>query len=485
VQKSWCASSSNVARLDRSEGDPSRTTALDPALTSRTRVTTPSFDQVPRDRCVNISQFGARRLSSVRSENVWPPTLPRRKTELRPARSHRGISKGRQGSQKGEDRMSTRATKFVAAALVVSAGLIVALQPANAAEPAKAKQDQVRVATFDSGFGGFFTAKEIEKQARDLSTQGYGPFDVAHYGDTTNIPYGEKTPDQIAKFATAGILAAFQDGYKDVYIACNTASTQFEKIKENLRAVNPAYANHVYSIIEISVKETMKTVSAKLKTQDVVSIAVMATPAAIRSENYPKFYAKALNVEFKPGEFKKVTQERWLKAAGKSPTIDSYTYMTELSLGPKKKVIIYQMSPANWVEMIENGAPDNEKAAAVKNDLALLTSQIKPDASFDVVGEFCTHYPVFDAMIQKELKGLGKVAPDAPFIVQGPLFANLFRQHFVERKPAKSSQAVAAPSTPPIYLSGTNIDATKALVKKIWPNDPAPVIQTREFVSMK
>ena len=381
--------------------------------------------------------------------------------------------------------MRRHAVKFLAAVMFLVVGLLFEVRPALTADPAKGKQDVVKVATFDSGFGGFFTAKEIEKQACDLSQKGYGPFDIAHYGDTTNIPYGEKSPDQIATFATEGILAAFKDGYKDVYIACNTASTQFDKIKENLRSVNPSYANHVYSIIEISVKETMKTVSKKLKTQDVVTIAVMATPAAIRSENYPKFYAKALNHEFRPGEFKKVTQDRWLKATGKSPTIDSYTYMTEVSLGPKKKVIIYQLSPANWVEMIENGAPDAEKAAAVKNDLTLLTSQIKPDAVFDVVGEFCTHYPVFDAMIQKELKALGKVAPDAPFIVQGPLFAELFREHFMQRKPTKSSQSVAAPSTPAIYLSGTNIEATKELVKKIWPNDPAPIIERKEFVSLK
>lgn len=354
---------------------------------------------------------------------------------------------------------------------------------ANAGDKgAENKNQVVKVATFDSGFGGFFTAKEIEKQAAALSEKGYGPFDIAHYGDTTNLPYGEKTPGQIAKFASEGILAAFRDGYKDVYIACNTASTQFSKIREIVGAVKPEYANHIYSIIDISVKEAMKTVSRKLKTQDEVAIAVMATPAAVKSENYPKFFAKALNTEFKPGEFKKHTQPRWLKSKGE--TIDSFTYVTELKLGPKKKVVIYQMAPANWVDMIENGASDEEKQNAVRNDLKLLTSQFKPDAVFDVVGEFCTHYPVFDAMIQKEMKVLGKTA-DAPFVVQGPLMGSLFKDQFLQKKPAKSAKAVQPPSTPPIYLSGTNIDATKDLVKKIFPNDPVPVIETKAFVVTK
>ncbi|MDD4870994.1 MAG: hypothetical protein PHR77_10580 [Kiritimatiellae bacterium] len=345
------------------------------------------------------------------------------------------------------------------------------------------KPETYSVATFDSGFGGFFTANEIAKQARALSETGYGPFAVVHYGDTLNIPYGEKTPEQIAQFAAAGIMTAFRDGAEDVFIACNTASTQIERIKEILRAKNPSYPNHVYSIINVSIKEAMKTISRKLKTQDVVTMVVMATPAAIRSENYPAFFAKALKVEFKPGVFTKLTQPRWLKSKGE--TIDSYTYVNEFRLGLEKKVLMYQMAPANWVDMIEYGAPDAEKLAAVKSDLAMLTSQFKPETVFDVVGEFCTHYPVFDAMIQVELRGLRKVAPDTPFIVQGPLMGKLFKEQFLQKKPFKSDKAVPPPSAPSIYLSGANIDATKVLVKKIFPNDPEPSVKRKEFLPVQ
>lgn len=62
------------------------------------------------------------------------------------------------------------------------------------------------------------------------------------------------------KFASEGILAAFRDGYKDVYIACDTASTQFSKIREIVGAIKPGMQNHIYSIIDISVKEAMKTI---------------------------------------------------------------------------------------------------------------------------------------------------------------------------------------------------------------------------------
>ncbi len=381
----------------------------------------------------------------------------------------------------------TVATPLLVALVVLFSGILAAQAPSgtqSGSQPARHEPvGTTQVATFDSGFGGYFTAKEIEKQMRALSADGYGPFQIAHYGDTTNIPYGEKTPEEIAKFASAGILAAFRDGAKDVYIACNTASTQFDRIREILRAENASYPNHVYSIIDVSVREVMKTVSAKLRTQDVVTVAVLATPATVKSETYPKFLAKALSVPFTPGALTKTTQPRWLTSKG--ATIDSFEYVTELTLGPKKRVVVYQFAPANWVDMIENGAPDSDKHEAVRRDLGLLVGQAKRGAQFDVVGEFCTHYPVFDAQIQETLRSLGTVTADAPFVVQGPLMGSLFRTQFLQRHPAKAAGSVPPPSVPPFYMSGTNTDSTRALIRKIFPNDPEPIIAQKAFVVPK
>jgi len=373
-------------------------------------------------------------------------------------------------------------------ALAVAALLAVVAMTGHAQAPAAGQAPAstaatVRVATFDSGFGGFFTAKEIEKQARALSADGYGPFLIAHYGDTTNVPYGEKTPEQIAAYASAGILAAFRDGARDVFIACNTASTQIDRIRDILKAANPAYPNHVYSILDVSVREVMTTVSARLKMQDVVTVVVMATPATVKSENYPRLLARALNAPFTPGSFTKITQPRWL--ASKGPTIDSFAYVTEIPLGPVKRVVVYQLAPANWVEMIENGAPEAEKREAVRRDVELLVGQTRPGARFDVVGEFCTHYPVFDAMIRGEFARLGRTSADTPFVVQGPIMAALFRSEFLGTYPPKAAGPVGPPATPAFYMSGTNIDATRTLVRKVFPNDPEPVIAQKDFVVQK
>ena len=143
------------------------------------------------------------------------------------------------------------------------------------------------------------------------------------------------------------------------------------------------------------------------------------------------------------------------------------------------------MAPANWVEMIENGASDTEKRRAVKNDLQLLADHLRPGQTIEAVGEFCTHYPVLNGMIQEEMKERRMVAKNAPFIVQGPVMAALFSRQFLQTKPAKSVQPVEPPGTPPIYLSGTNIEATQNLVKSIFPNDSLPIIQKKEFVKLK
>lgn len=340
-------------------------------------------------------------------------------------------------------------------------------------------ENVVKVATFDSGFGGFFTAKEIEKRASSLSKNGYGPFEIAHYGDTLNLPYGEKTPEQIANFTAGGVMTAFNDGFSDVYIACNTASTQYNRVKEIIRKTNPEYAEHIYSIIDISGDEVMKTVNDRLKTQDDVTIAIIATPATIKSENYPRYIFNSLHVDFKPSDFTKITQPRWLKSKGDS--IDSYTSTVEVTLSNNKKVKIYQLAPANWVDMIENGASDEEKETAVKNDIKKLTEQFNKDSKFDVVGEFCTHYPVFDSMIKKEMKSLNKVN-DAPFIVQGPLMGDLFEKKFLENNKIKSLTSVRDVGDLKINLSGDNIEETKELVKKIFPEDTSSVIEKKSFV---
>lgn len=376
--------------------------------------------------------------------------------------------------------MSAKCTQLLAALLMVTSCAWLRAQQAAPVEMGAEKT--IRIATFDSGFGGYFEAKAIEAQMRELAHEGYGPFAIAHYEDTTHLPYGEKTPEQIAQFAAEGILTAFHDGAREVYIGCNTASTQFDKIQAILRNEDPSYVHRVHSIIEISVAEVMRTVSERLKSQDVVTVVVLATPATVKSESYPRALAKALHAEFKPGSLTAHRQSRWLRSKGGS--IESYTYETELRLGARKRVVIEQLAPANWVEMIENGAAETEKDEAVQRDLGMLQAMMGQGRVADVVGEFCTHYPVLDARIQRAMKAQGLARAETPFVVQGPLVGELFRKQFLAGHPL-AGKTEPVPGTPPIYLSGTNIEATRRLAEEIFPKDPAPEIETKNFVRVE
>lgn len=356
----------------------------------------------------------------------------------------------------------------------------IALWFAVGAGAAQAADQAHTVATFDSGFGGFFTAKEIEQRARQLEAKGYGEFSVQHFGDTLNAPYGEKTPEQIARYSAAGILSAFRQGAGDVFLACNTASTQFDAIRDILRKQDVSYPNRVHSIIDISVREVMRTVSAQLKLRDVVTVAILATPATVRSGHYPAFLAKALNTPLSPTTSTSLMQPRWHGAAGQ---IESLMTRTELSLGPQKRVIIYQLAPANWVDLIEHGAPDDEKRAAVERDLKALLSLIAEPVAFDVVGEFCTHYPVFDQLIRQTFHVLQRASAGTPFIVQGPLMGALFEQNFTARnQPVTAATASPRTATPVIYLSGDNQKATRALAEKVFPSEPVPEVVKLDFL---
>lgn len=118
----------------------------------------------------------------------------------------------------------------------------------------------LKVATFDSGFGGFFTAKEIEKESHDLEKSRDVSISITHYGDTLNAPYGEKTPVQIANLSARGISRAFDDGAEYVFIACNTASTRYQDIKAILNAKHPGRGDRIVSIIDSSVTELRRQI---------------------------------------------------------------------------------------------------------------------------------------------------------------------------------------------------------------------------------
>ena len=72
------------------------------------------------------------------------------------------------------------------------------------------------------------------------------------------------------------------------------------------------------------------------------------------------------------------------------------------------------------------------------------------------------------------------IASDAQFVMQGSLMGDLFVKQYLKKRPPKSETATLPP-TLRVYLSGTNIETTKALVKKIFPDEATPSITRKGF----
>lgn len=366
-----------------------------------------------------------------------------------------------------------------------TAGLLVALAATllAAAPPAPLK-----VATFDSGFGGFLTAKSIEGAAAGLLRDYDATLTIRHYGDTQNLPYGEKSPDQIAHLGSAGVLKAFQQGADMVFIACNTASTQYQRIRQAVDQAYPGQDRPVVSIIDASSREAKRLLDQTLARRPSAVFTILATPATVRSMVYPRGLAALYGAPLVEEPPRIHTQPRWNTARGAS--IDSLTQRNRLDLPGGRRIEVLQMAPANWVELIELGADAATKEAAIRRDLGLLQPLFAQAGSPDVVGYFCTHYPIFDPAIRAEVGARNPGAPAAAYISQGQLMADLFVKlaegRLGDRRRARplgpdQLRPLVEGARATITISGKNGAVTRDLARTLFPADPVPQVTEEDL----
>ncbi len=81
------------------------------------------------------------------------------------------------------------------------------------------------IGIFDSGIGGLTVARA----ACDLLPNE----SILYFGDTSNLPYGEKSPDLIKKYSIRIALHLVNSGCKAIVVACNSASSNaLHQVKE-------------------------------------------------------------------------------------------------------------------------------------------------------------------------------------------------------------------------------------------------------------
>ncbi len=333
----------------------------------------------------------------------------------------------------------------------------------------------LNLTTFDSGFGGFFTAKSMADQAVAMVQKYNVAIVVTHYGDTKNAPYGSKPPAEIARLTQRGVEKALRDKASVVVIACNTASTQHHAVVQN---IDDAYADKkdsILSIITPTISAVKKSLDAQLLSSDQTVIALFATPATVKSMTYPTKLADSYHAELEHGAIQEFERYDW-----KDPSRHvTNVFSSSLIRLPKKKTIfIYQFAPGNWVSMIEEGAPDALKQQVVREDIGLFFERVSPDHKPDSAGLFCTHYPVFKDIIKNEMTRRGYARPSTQYIEQGALAATYAYEtlspHYADhvRDAPLSEQELkqlSEQAKPKIVISGENVEQTTTLVKTIFP----------------
>lgn len=179
---------------------------------------------------------------------------------------------------------------------------------------------------FDSGVGGLTVFEKVKKL---LPNENY-----LYFGDLKNIPYGEKSKDQLIEFADKIFKFFDKQGAKAVVMACNTTSAQtYEELKD-------LYGFKIYPIIQ--------SCASAIAILSINKIGVFATEATIQSKAYSR-------------ELKK-----------HNPNLQ-----------------IFEQACPNWVKIVEDRTFSHPQSIElVKNHL---DKMLKRQPEKIVLG--CTHYP--------------------------------------------------------------------------------------------
>ena len=117
------------------------------------------------------------------------------------------------------------------------------------------------IGIFDSGVGGLTVFSEIRKNMPNEN--------IIYLGDTKNFPYGNRSKEEIIKFAIENTETLINKGVKIIVIACGTATSQaIELLKEK-------FDIPIIGIIEPTVEY--------IKEQNIKEVGVIATEGTIRS----------------------------------------------------------------------------------------------------------------------------------------------------------------------------------------------------------
>lgn len=188
---------------------------------------------------------------------------------------------------------------------------------------------------FDSGVGGLTVLAKVKKL---LPKENF-----IYFGDTQNMPYGEKTKEQLIEFAD-NIFTFFEEkNVKAVVMACNTTSAvTYETLKDK-------YNFKIYPIIQ-SVCSTLANLNG------VKRLGIIGTPATIKSHAY---------------------------------SIEISKYNADME--------VFELPAPNWVRIVEEHRINQPQSILQVKEILETMEDFGPDK----IVLACTHYPYLLSILKK------------------------------------------------------------------------------------
>lgn len=203
-----------------------------------------------------------------------------------------------------------------------------------------------KIGVFDSGVGGKSVADALQAALPDS--------EVLFVNDPDNLPYGNKSPEQLLGLAKPHLDYLVNQGCDLIVVACNTVScTVLPSMKSD------------YKIPILGMVPMVKTASAMTT---VGTIAVCATPTTLASKRYSE-----LKEEF------------------------------------ARDIQVLEPDCSDWALMIESDTVDQAKIKSIIDDVC--------SNGADVIVLGCTHYHWIEDSIKKHASGHAKVIQPEPAIV--------------------------------------------------------------------
>ena len=137
----------------------------------------------------------------------------------------------------------------------------------------------MKIGFFDSGLGGLIIMKSV---AALLPL-----YDYEFFGDTENLPYGDKTEEEIYEFTKVGIEHLFSRDCSLVIIACNTSSA------ETLRKLQDTFLQEEYpdrKILGVIIPVVEEVIECHAK-----KTLLIATKRTVASSKYDREFSKFKN----------------------------------------------------------------------------------------------------------------------------------------------------------------------------------------------